>query len=343
MLAALDQLGVPHRALRAGLLAAHEGETPAVDRMRAHELPCGMPIVLHVNAPLLPAALLRLPRRLLRGRRVIGYWAWELPVTPPGWRAGLPFVHEIWVPSRFTATALAPLLPGRIRVVPHAVAASPPRPAALDRQAFGLPAGAVVTLVSFSLASSFARKNPLGAIAAHQAAFGRRQDRILVLKLANTAHYADDLARLRAAIGDAPNIRLDTRTMPIAELHALTLCSDIVLSLHRSEGFGLGPAEAMLLGRPVVATGWSGNLDYMDPASAALIGFRLVPARDPRGVFQAPGAMWAEPDIAEAAAALAFLADNPADRAALGQAGRQAAAERLSAAPLAAALRAMDL
>ena len=70
-----------------------------------------------------------------------------------------------------------------------------------------------------------------------------------------------------------------------------------MLSLHRSEGFGLVPAEAMLLGRAVVATGWSGNMDFMDADSAALVGYRLVPARDPRGVFEAPGADWAEPDL----------------------------------------------
>ena len=65
-----------------------------------------------------------------------------------------------------------------------------------------------------------------------------------------------------------PNIRLDTRTLPAAESHALTACADIVLSLHRSEGFGLVLAEAMLLGKPVVATGWSGNMEFMDEASA---------------------------------------------------------------------------
>ena len=109
---------------------------------------------------------------MLRGRRVIGYWAWELPVVPPDWRAGVPFVHEAWVLSRFTASAIEPLLPGRVRVVTPPVAVAPPEPSALDRAAFGLPDAAVVVLVSFSLASSFERKNPLQAVAAFRAAFG---------------------------------------------------------------------------------------------------------------------------------------------------------------------------
>ena len=60
----------------------------------------------------------------------------------------------------------------------------------------------------------------------------------------------------------APNIRIETHTLAPEDRHALTACADIVLSLHRGEGFGLVMAEAMLLGKPVVATGWSGNTDY---------------------------------------------------------------------------------
>jgi glycosyltransferase involved in cell wall biosynthesis len=103
------------------------------------------------------------------------------------------------------------------------------------------------------------------------------------------------------------------------------------------------PAEAMLLGRPVVATGWSGNMEYMDADCAALVGFSLVPARDPRGVFEAPGAVWAEPSVAEAAAHLARLADDAGLRENLGTRGRAAVQARLGTPPLAAALRAIGL
>jgi glycosyltransferase involved in cell wall biosynthesis len=123
----------------------------------------------------------------------------------------------------------------------------------------------------------------------------------------------------------------------------LTASADIVLSLHRSEGFGLVPAEAMLLGKPVIATGWSGNMDFMDTTCAVPIGYRLVPAHDPRGVYDVPGAEWAEADPDEAVAQLRRLADDPALRAAIGVRARAAALARLTTAPLAEALRGLGL
>jgi glycosyltransferase involved in cell wall biosynthesis len=336
MVAALHQLSIPVWSFEAGPMAA-----PGRDAVP--EVPPGVPLVLHVNAPLLPAALLRLPRRLLRGRRVIGFWAWELPTVPPAWHTGAAFVHEVWAPSRFTAAALEAVAPGRVRVVPHPVAASPPRPSALIRADFGLPVNAFVVLTSFSLASSFARKNPLASIAAFRAAFGAEADKILVLKVSHTEHWPQDLALLRAAIAGAPNIRLDTRLLPASDSHALTACADVVLSLHRSEGFGLVPAEAMLLGRVVVATDWSGTTDFLDAGCGVPVPYRLVPAVDPRGVFQAPGAVWAEAETGAAAAALIALAADPARRRALGEAARTAALARLGTDGLADALRALWL
>ena len=340
MLAGLAELGLPSWPIRAGLRVP--GDTADMAMPDAGPPPPRVPLVLHVNAPHVPAALLGLSRRTVRGRRVIGMWAWELPVAPPGWAVGARFVHEVWAPSRFTAAALEPLLPGRVRVVPYCVASQPLRPAALDRAAFGLPNHAVVVLCSFSLASSFERKNPLAAIRAFRQAFGASADRLLVMKVSAGSHWPADLQRLRNAIDGAANIRVETRTLPPADNHALLACADIVLSLHRSEGFGLVPAEAMLLGRPVVATNWSGNTDFMDAETAALVPYRLVPAIDPRGVFQAPGAVWAEADVGAAAAHLQFLAGSSEARLALGARAQAAARQRLGPAALAGALAALN-
>ncbi len=300
-------------------------------------LPGQAALLAVVNAPFLPAALLRMRRDALERRLVIGMWAWELPVAPPQWRFGARFVHEAWAPSSFAAAALEAVAPGRVRVVPYPLAAVSLH-AEGDRNGFGLPAHAVVVLTALNLSSGTARKNPLGAIAAFKAAFAGRRDCILVLKISGFEAYPDDLRMIRDAAAGAPNIRLMTGTMPEPVLRGLIAASDIVLSLHRAEGFGLIPATAMLLGRPVVATGWSGNLAYMTAETASLVAYRLVPAADERGVYQVPGARWAAPDIEDAAARLAALADDGAARAALGAAGQAYARRMLGARPVLAAL-----
>ena len=338
-LAALERIGVPGYALDiGGLLPGESGGGSAVTLP-----PPGVPLLVHINPPLLPLVLSRLPRRLLRGRRIIGQWAWELPIVPPDWRDGVAFVHDLWGPSSFTAAALEPLLPGRVRAVVHPLAVAPPVPSRLDRAAFGLPDKAMVVLVSFNLASSLVRKNPLGAIAAFRDAFGDRTDRLLVLKIGHPGHFPDDFQLLQNAVAGAANIRILTASMPTADNHALTAAADIVLSLHRSEGFGLVPAEAMLLGRPVIATGWSGNMDFMDRDSAMLIDAKMIPAVDPRGVYQVPGAVWADPDPGQAVRALRLLADDPDLRAALGDRGRAMALRSLGVEPMAAALAAIGM
>jgi glycosyltransferase involved in cell wall biosynthesis len=305
-------------------------------------LPGGVPLIVHANAPMLPASLMRLPRAMVHGRRIIGYWAWELSRLPPEWAIGACFAHEVWVPSQFTADAVEKLRPGRVRVVPHPVAAAPPSPSALDRRAFGFPDEAVVVLAVFNIASSLDRKNPHAAIAAFRAAFGNRRDRLLVLKVGHPSHFRAEFAELAAA-ADAPNIRLEARDLPPADNHALFAAADIVLSLHRSEAFGLVLAEAMLLGKPVIATGWSGNMEYMDGESAALVGYRLVAARDRRGMYDVPDAVWAEPDLADAVAHLRRLADDEPERRALGARGRQAALAQLGPDRLLAAVDALGV
>jgi glycosyltransferase involved in cell wall biosynthesis len=307
---------------------------PEIEYCPSDSPPLGVPLVLHVNAPMLPLALLRLPDAIVRNRPIVGYWAWEMPEVPPDWRPALACVNQAWVPSRFTAGALAPLLPGQVRVVPPPLGIVPPVASAMDRSAFGLPMEAVVVLVSLNLASSFSRKNPFGAIAAFKGAFGDRSDRILLLKISHRDHAPADFQRIVQA-ARAPNIIFHTEVLSSEDNNALTSCADIVLSLHRGEGFGLVLAEAMLLGKPVIATGWSGNTDFMDRSNAALVGYRLVPARDDRSVYRG---LWAEPNIGEAATLLRMLADDPDERRAMGERAHDSSMARLSGHELADAV-----
>jgi len=313
--------------------------TPAVSAGQLAAITRDAALLAAVNAPILPVGLLRYPRGFLRGRRVIGLWSWELEVVPKFWWSGRDFVHEVWAPSQFTAAALEALAPGRVRVIPHPLAAGP-MVAEGDRASFGLPADKILVLTVFNLASSMERKNPVGSIAAFKAAFGDRRDVLFVLKLSGVEDYPADLALIRAAAAGAENVVVMTQTLPEARLRGLIAACDILLSLHRSEGFGLMPATAMLLGRPVIATGWSGNVDFMAEGCAALVSYRLVPVVDPRGTYQLPGARWAEPDLEDSVAWLRRLADDAGLRAAMAAAGQDYAREKLGEAALLAALSA---
>lgn len=282
-------------------------------------------VLLHLNPPLTPYARLMLGRRRTAGQRVVGFWAWELPVIPPAWRRDLAYLDEVWTPSRFCADAVRPFTRRPVRVVPHPV--PEPAPAAVDRAGFGLPDRAFVVLTMLHYGSGFERKNPLAAIRAFRKAFGDREDVLLLIKVSADTPLPWAAERLRAAIGEARNIRVMDGVLGRGELAALIAASDAVLSLHRAEGFGLVLAEAMRLGRPVVATAWSGNLDFMTPEAAALVPVRLVPADDPQSTYT--GQNWAEPDTAEAARRLAALCDEPGLAARLGEAARHCTEERL--------------
>ena len=222
----------------------------------------------------MPHALWTLGRARVRGRRIIGYWAWELPRLPDDWNASFRYVHEMWVPSTFTRDAVAAATDKPVHVVPHPIPDVAPTPNM--RGKLGLPADALVVLNVFHLGSAFSRKNPLASVAAFRKAFGDARDRILAIKLINNGG-PDARRELDAAIAGASNIRVIEGMLPEADMAGLMDAADIVISLHRSEGFGLVPAQAMALGKPVIATAWSGNLDFMRKDNSALVSLLVDP------------------------------------------------------------------
>jgi glycosyltransferase involved in cell wall biosynthesis len=312
-------------------------DLPPTKALRPLKPGTGGSLVVHHNAPYIPYALWALGAQQTRGRRIIGYWAWELPRLPASWQTGLRFVHEVWVPSRFTQSAVAAATDLPVHVVPHplpAVAATP-----LQRSDFDIAEHAVVVLNVFHLGSTLVRKNPLAAVAAFRRAFGESPDHVLLIKLINPGNVPAARQRFEQSIAGAPNIRVIERMLPAAEMTGLLAMSDIIISLHRAEGFGLVPAEAMRLGKPVVATGWSGNLDFMSERNSALIAYKLVPVQDPENFFEADGQLWADPDIDHAAEWLRRLADSAALRCQLGTAAAAAVAAQLSPERIARVIR----
>ena len=310
-------------------LSAAFGQTEmAAPSMRELESATGGSLVVHHNGPYIPHALWALGRAQVRGRRIIGYWAWELPRLPEDWQGAFPFVHEIWVPSTFTRDAVAAATDLPVHVVPHPLPDVSHTPNM--RAVLGLPADALVVLNVFHLGSAFSRKNPIAAVTAFRRAFGDAPDRVLAIKLVDNGAAAWARRELADAIAGAPNIRIIDRMLPQPDMTGLMAACDIVISLHRSEGFGLVPAEAMRLGKPVIATGWSGNLEFMTPENSALVRYAMVPVSDPDQSFDGDGQSWADADVDHAAEWLRRLADSTELRQRMGAAARADVARKLS-------------
>ena len=174
-----------------------------------------------------------------------------------------------------------------------------------------------MVLTAFDIRSGFTRKNPITAVRAFRAAHARSPGpALMICKAAGGEGAPELLAQLKAEIGDAGDVRLMDEWLTGARMAALVASADIVLSLHRSEGFGLLPAQAMLAGKAVVATGWSGNLDFMTGDDSALVDYRLIPVQDPQGLYGQ--GRWADPDADQAAEKLAVLMADAGARRALG-------------------------
>lgn len=294
-------------------------------------------LIVHVNGPLMPLAMLALSRAFVRDKFVAGYWAWELPQAPRDWKLGFHYVHEVWVPSQFTADALSSMS-GRIpvRVVPHPVAVhcshTQRRPVRSSNAPF-------VVLSIFDMASSFERKNPLAAIAAFRRAFDQDAGATLIIKCANIDCHDVGARRLREACDGVGNITLVDRHMSAAQLAFMYANADVLISLHRAEGFGLVIAEAMLRGLPTVCTNWSGNVDFTSESTSILIGYRLVSAQDPQLTYDFAEMSWAVPDVAQAATALRVLRAHPERAHILGEQARHFAMANLGAKTYANVLR----
>lgn len=280
------------------------------------------PMIIHLN----PRELVQLAavhgRRPFAGRRVIGYWAWELEQAPRSWAKAVRYVDEVWTPSQFVADAVRTITPEDmpVRVFPHLVSMLPA--AGADRTRFGLPQDRFVALTSFDMRSGFVRKNPFAAIeAVRRAAELSGAPVTLACKVVGREGAPHLYAQLEAEAAKQDDVRLITEGLTGPEMASLIASADAVITLHRSEGFGLLPAQAMLAGKAVVATGWSGNLDFMDAQTARLVDYDLVPVEDVQGLYA--GGHWAEPDVDDAARKLARLIEFPGERAALGAAAQQ--------------------
>jgi GT2 family glycosyltransferase/glycosyltransferase involved in cell wall biosynthesis len=275
--------------------------------------------LLHINPDQAMNAISALPSSFFDKHYVIGYWAWELPEIPMEWESAFIHFDEIWVPSSFVQDAVALKSPIPVLRIPHAIEVSSDD--RFSREDFGLPEDTFIFFSMFDTHSLAERKNPTGVIRAFKQAFDANDTRVrLVLKLNNGT--ADAMLTLSRLIGDYRNITLLDKVYGRVELNSLIDCVDCLVSLHRSEGFGLGPAEAMALGKVVIATNWSGNCDYMRADNCIGVAYKLVTIQEDCGPYK-KGQVWAEPDIEEAASGMRRLLDDKELAQSLGEKAKE--------------------
>jgi glycosyltransferase involved in cell wall biosynthesis len=252
----------------------------------------------HVNADQLPKVYRSIPGLFASSAYNIGVWHWELPELPDALIASAAPLDEIWAPSAFVQSAISRKLTIPVVHMPHGIEVT--NIETCTPQELGVPPGRFTFLCMFDFDSVMHRKNPLGAVDAFRRAFPDPSPAALLIKAGHAAGHRQEYAELEKRLRNIPGVFLTNRTLSRARVNGLLFACDALVSLHRSEGFGLILAESMFLGKPVVATGWSGNMDFMNSANSCPVGYELV-ALD-RAIQNYPaGQQWADPDIDHAA------------------------------------------
>ena len=254
---------------------------------------------------------------------MIGYWFWELEHVPLHMRQSIALVDEIWAGSRFVTDAFAAVSSVPVRHVPIPV--GEPRRSGRGRSDFAVLADLgerPIFLTVLDHLSVTERKNPIGVIDAFCRAFTPDEGPVLIIKTMNGHQRWPNHLRVLAAANGRADIRVWDEALDRTDQMALMAAADCVVSLHRSEGLGLHLAEAMWLRTPTIATRYSGNLDFMNDDNSLLIDAELVNVEHGEGVYP-PTALWADPDLEQAAAAMRRIAGDPALCARLAKAGRR--------------------
>lgn len=269
--------------------------------------------LFHLNAESVPLAFTFLPRSTFERSYNIGYFFWELNKMPEAHFLALDLLDEIWVSSEYVRAVYAARTDKPVVNVGMAVEDLPPNlrphPSFHREGQFSF----LTTFDSFSFAE---RKNPLGVVRAFQAAFDKDNQAVsLIIKTWNRSRVSESYQvrlwrEIDRLVRDDPRIRIVDETFTYEQILAAKAACDCYVSLHRAEGFGFGMLEAMQLGRPVIATAYSGNMDFCTPENSYLVDYDLVPVQYDEYPAVERGSVWADPDISSAAAAMREVVSN---------------------------------
>ena len=263
--------------------------------------------LFHFNAPEMRAVHQSWPGVFRNGQYNIGFWFWELSRLPDSWKPFLKGLDEIWVASEIVREVVSRVSPVPVYNVGLPVVV--PGGAGKGRLSFGLPEDKFLLLCTYDLNSYSSRKNPEGVIEAFIRASARNPNLHLVLKVNHPEHYPHQLRELQARFPE--NATILAGTFSRGELSDLQACCDAFISLHRGEGFGLNIAECMALGKPVIATAYSGNMEFMTAGNSCPVDYSMVRIEETEGSYE-KAQEWAEPSIPDAVDWILKLAEDPA-------------------------------
>jgi GT2 family glycosyltransferase/glycosyltransferase involved in cell wall biosynthesis len=263
--------------------------------------------ILHINADLTPQVVESLPKEYFKDKYTIGFWAWELPDFPDKWSSSFDLIDEVWCPSVFVKKSIEAKSSIPVNVYPHPIEKF--NIPFLNRTYFNLPNDKFIFLSTYDIYSIQERKNPLGAIEAFKKAFKKNDPNVaLVIKINNANE--EEVKKLEKIVDNRKNVYFIRSEMSRYEMDSLIYQSDCFISLHRSEGFGLVLAESMALGTPVLATNWSGNVDFMNASNSLPVEYTLENLGQSFGPYEAYQ-YWANPSIDNAAQLMSMLLSSP--------------------------------
>lgn len=263
--------------------------------------------LIHVNPGEWAKTYIKLNRNILDKRYNIAFWLWELEEFPKEWIPCIDTVDEIWTPSEFISSGIRKVTDKPVITVPYAINYLTKE--IYDRNYFGLPKDKFLFLTMYDAISVSERKNPKAAIKAFKQAFSPQEDNIGLIIKVNHLKNKEELSELKKELEAYPNIYYIDRNLTRREIESLVADANVLVSLHRAEGFGLPIAEAMYVGTPVVATNWSAITEFTDEKSACLVDYTLVKLDKNIGPYK-KGNRWAEADIMDAASYMRKLYEN---------------------------------
>lgn len=266
--------------------------------------------VIHINAGEWARYYSDFDNSLLDYRYNVAYWLWELETFPKVWQPCIETVDAIWAPSQFICDCLGKYTDKPVAHVPYAMWLK--EPVAYDRSAFDLPEDAFLYLMMYDFRSVSERKNPKASIKAFKNAFSAEEANAkkigLIIKV-NNAATESETEKLKVQLDGYKYIYFITKNLTRDQVESLEAAADVLISLHRSEGFGLPMAEAMYLGTPTIVTNWSANTEFVTEDGACLVDGRFVEITSQIGPYE-KGNRWMDADVNKASTYVRRLYDD---------------------------------